>query len=67
MAQDPGYGPNGERLSVTGRVSWRANAPPKVIPAGDDQWGIYALGLNPLPAIDQNDDEVFSSIYLGGV
>lgn len=63
---DPGYGPNGERVDPSGLVSWQANAPPKVIPEGFDHWWIFPLALNPLPWIDQNDDEAWQSIYLGG-
>ncbi len=64
---DPGYGPNGERRDVVGPISWEANGPPQVIPAGDDVWLFFPLAVIPLPFIDQDDNEVWSHIYLGGV
>lgn len=64
---DPGYGPNGERLDPSGAITWQANAPPISVNEGDDVWTIYPLGLIPLPYIDQDDDEVWSGVYLGGL
>lgn len=64
---DPGYGPNGTRRDVSGRIAFDANAPPITINPGDDVWTIEPLGLTTFPFINQLDDEAHSFIYLGGV
>jgi len=64
---DPGYGPNGQRLEVAGRISFEAQSPPLVYTPGYDRHGIYPLGRRPTPFIDQNDDESQPFVYLGGV
>lgn len=64
---DPGYGPNGERLDASGLVSWQAAAPPVPVNEADDYYGIYPLGVVVIPFIDQDDDDAWESIYLGGV
>lgn len=64
---DPGYGPNGERLSPVGLVSWDANPPPKAFPAVDEVWWIWALGETTVPMIAPLDDEGLPGVYLGGV
>lgn len=64
---DPGYGPNGEFLAASGLVSWQAQKPPEPYNPVDDVWTIWPLGVTTIPYIDQDDDEVFSSVYLGGV
>ena len=63
---DPGYGPNGQRLEVPGLIPWSANSPPVVMTIGDDRWNIWALGRISIPAINQEDDEASTFIYLGG-
>lgn len=63
---DPGYGPNGERLDASGAISWQANGPPQHIP-DDNFWMVFPLGELTIPYIDQDDDQVWKSIYLGGV
>lgn len=67
IVTDPGYGPNGERVDPSGLVSWQANPPPVHVAAMDDVWTIYPLGFTFVPYIDQDDDEVFEAVYLGGV
>lgn len=64
---DPGYGPNGERLDPSGAISWSANAPPVVTLPQDAFQFIRPLGVQTIPFIDQDDDEAFRFIYLGGV
>lgn len=64
---DPGYGPNGQRLVVSGLQSLAAQGPILTIPSGEDVWTIRPLGVSSIPFISQSDDEVFSHIYLGGV
>lgn len=64
---DPGYGPNGVRLTSVGRISWDANAPPEVMIPGEERWTIYPLGKVPLPFISQKDDEGKTFNYIGGV
>lgn len=66
MSQDPGYGPNGEYLAPQGAVSFRANSPPNPVTAGQDSWIFYPFGMMELPAISPEDDESWTSIYLGG-
>ena len=61
---DPGYGPNGERLPAVGLVSWRAAAPPEVVTEGEDTWIIYALGETHVPFVSQADDEAWTAIEL---
>lgn len=64
---DPGYGPNGQRLEVGGRIAFEAQSPPLVFTAGDDRHGVYPLGIRVIPFIDQDDDESQPFVYLGGV
>lgn len=64
---DPGYGPNGERIDVSGRLSLSAQGPILVIPEGYDVWTIYPLGVVPIPYIDQDDDTSPTFNYIGGV
>lgn len=63
---DPGYGPNGERLVVSGRLALSAQGPILTIPEGEDVWTIYPLGVVPPPFIDQDDDTSPVFNYLGG-
>jgi hypothetical protein len=63
---DPGYGPNGERLDASGLTTWEANAPPLFVGDYFDIWHIQPLGVVALPYLDQDDDEVWGSIYPGG-
>ena len=68
VVTDPGYGPGGERLDPTGAIQWQAIAPPVSITEGDDDYySIVPLGLQTIPYIDQDDDNVWTDIYLGGV
>lgn len=64
---DPGYGPNGQRLTVSGRIAFEANGPILSINSGDDVWTIYALGVTTIPFMSQSDDEVIAHNYIGGV
>lgn len=63
---DPGYGPNGERHDPTGRVSWLANAPPEVIPSGDEYLIGWVIGASTIPPIAPLDDEVWAFQYPQG-
>lgn len=64
---DPGYGPNGQRLTTSGRISFEANGPILTINSGDDVWTIDPLGVRTVPFISQTDDEAITYIYPGGV
>lgn len=64
---DPGYGPNGQRLTTSGRISFEANGPILTINSADDVWTIQPLGVVSIPFISQGDDEALSYIYIGGV
>jgi len=64
---DPGYGPNGERVDPAGRVAWQANSPPVLVEADLKLHTVSALGLRTLPFVDQEQDEAWSSVYLGGI
>lgn len=63
---DPGYGPNGELIPAVGLVAFEAQRPPEPFTPADDVWTIWPLGETPLPFVSQEDDEVFSYVYLGG-
>lgn len=64
---DPGYGPNGERLVVAGRLDLSSQGPILVVSEGYDVWTIQPLGLVPIPYIDQDDDASLVFNYIGGV
>lgn len=64
---DPGYGPNGERVDVSGRLTLLAQGPILTIPEAEDVWTIYPLGVVPIPFVDQDDDTSPVFNYLGGV
>jgi len=64
---DPGYGPNGERIDVVGRLSLNSQGPILTIPEAEDVWTIYPLGVVPIPFIDQDDDTSPVFNHIGGV
>lgn len=57
---DPGYGPNGERIDPLGVVSWKAQGPPQIRPVWSDRHEPVALGLQTIPFIDQDDEDVWA-------
>lgn len=62
-----GYISTGERLMPAGAAVWTENQPPIPVDPGGDRYMIYSLGVRTVPWIDQDDDERWKYIYLGGV
>ena len=62
---DPGYGPNGQRLTASGLIDFEANGPILNLTDGDEVWTIRGLGMAYIPTIRPVDDEAITYNYLG--